>query len=790
MLEPGMKKLLFFIILISDYTYGQVIVNGVRDTINPIINRPQHDPPLVINSYSEVLSLDVCKNELRVNDPTQFLVGDTVLLIQMKGAVIDTSNTAAFGTIIDYKNAGNYEMNYVSAKLGNVITLKNTITRQYDVPDGVVQLIRVPYIKLTNHNGEYTCLAWDGTKGGVLVLNAQTINLLDDIEVSGTGFRPGELMSSTGSICFQNNYNYPGTSMAAAQKGESIAVISQNISKGKGSPASGGGGGLGINSGGGGGGNAGSGGYGGYQSDSCGNAPFDNRGIGGKSFAYNTFSNKIFMGGGGGAGHTERVSTGSFLDGAGGGIAIIIADVYTSNSLKILASGYEARVCNVSGCNIGMGGGGGGGTVLLYVNQITDSVFVETKGGNGADMSGAIIPGGRVGTGGGGGGGVFFLNRSALAGNVSAVSTGGLNGVILADANNPWGATQGTGGITILDLPNPFDTILFKPNIDSVNIIDSLITCNSFSFKGEGFTNTNPINSWYWDFGDGTTALTQNAFHAYSVQNTYTVKLIVTDINGCKDSITTTVNPKIVTVDAGVNKSFCSNIPVSVILNGAGTGSFAWTPAVYLNDSTLQNPTATIGTTTTFYLTLANTGCTVSDSVKIIVTPVPVVNVSKSNDINCYLPYSRLKASGASAYLWQPSSTLNNSNIDNPIANPSVTTTYFVTGTNDNICYAKDSITVVANFSTGKFVLPNSFTPNRDGLNDCFGIRYYRDVQNLVFIIYNRYGVKIFETNNAAECWNGYYKGQPAEPGNYVYYLSAKTLCGDVVKKGNVLLIR
>ena len=72
-------------------------------------------------------------------------MGDTVLLIQMKGAVIDTTNTPAFGTVIDYKNAGNYEYNYVKSKSGNIIELKNKLTRQYNIPLGKVQLIRVPY---------------------------------------------------------------------------------------------------------------------------------------------------------------------------------------------------------------------------------------------------------------------------------------------------------------------------------------------------------------------------------------------------------------------------------------------------------------------------------------------------------------------------------------------------------------------------------------------------------------------------------------------------------------------
>src|SRR5204863_6996859 len=59
--------------------------------------------------------------------------------------------------------------------------------------------------------------------------------------------------------------------------------------------------------------------------------------------------------------------------------------------------------------------------------------------------------------------------------------------------------------------------------------------------KGLGYTNTNPISTWQWYFGDGATANTQNTTHAYSSNATYQVKLVITDINGCKDSITKSV---------------------------------------------------------------------------------------------------------------------------------------------------------------------------------------------------------------------------------------------------------
>ena len=933
-----MKVLLYFIILIPTLADSQVI------------NKPQHDPPETINKYAAALGFNICTNSITVADAAGFNTGDTILIIQMKGALIDTSNTAAFGTILDYKNAGNYEFNFISQRSGNVLTLQNKLSRGYDIPQGVVQLVRVPKYKSGYFSGGLTCDAWDGAKGGIVaVYSSISLTSVEDIYVTGRGFRgaAGVNAAYSAGTCAQNNYYYPASSQYAALRGESIGIVSQNLIKGKGNIGGGGGGGNSHNSGGGGGGNGGVGGHGGYQSDSCNAAPLNNGGVGGAGLVYNNVANKIFMGSGGGAGHIDNAGVTVPGGGNGGGIIIIITEALEMFEELIHANGEDAGICGAPNCNDGNSGGGAGGTILLSYTSIVGNLILETKGGKGADTYGPVMPGGRAGPGGGGGGGVTFITPSSFPVNITPVATGGLNGVIQQDANNAWGATAGSDGIALFDLVLPYDTVLFTPNIDSVSIQDSVNFCNNIEFKGFGFTNTYPVTSWEWYFGDGGTANTQNPIHNYNAVGTYNVKLIVTDINGCKDSTIATINtagPML--ADAGSDTAVCASGPTSIVLHGNGTGNYAWTPAAVLNDNTLQNPTATISATTKFYLTISNgTGCSAVDSVMITVNknpvvktlkdtsickngtliltttgaysytwspgiyvtdstiaspqyvdtgsrsllvtgtdlkgcmgkdtiyvnvktpvtfiapqsktickggsvqlngnngntfkylwspgfylsdpnvrnpvanppvttaytliitdntcnydssfvvdvtvlPLPFINATKSNDLNCNKPFTQLKVSGAAIYTWTPAYSLSNNSIANPIANPAVTTTYFVTGTDNNGCNNTDSVTLIVNFGNNGILIPNSFTPNGDGINDDFGIRYYRDVQDLQFIIYNRYGIIVFETHNAAECWNGRYKGQPADPGSYVYFLKAKTLCGAVVKKGTVLLIR
>jgi gliding motility-associated-like protein len=146
----------------------------------------------------------------------------------------------------------------------------------------------------------------------------------------------------------------------------------------------------------------------------------------------------------------------------------------------------------------------------------------------------------------------------------------------------------------------------------------------------------------------------------------------------------------------------------------------------------------------------------------------------------------------ADQYLWSPASTLNNSSVADPVAMPQTTTDYIVEGIDVSGCKGYDTITVkVDNVNKGGYLMPNAFTPNSDGLNDCYGIRYWGVIQDLEFSIYNRWGERIFFTQTPGQCWNGTYKGIKQDSGVYVYMIKAKTNCeSEVFRKGTFVLVR
>jgi len=86
--------------------------------------------------------------------------------------------------------------------------------------------------------------------------------------------------------------------------------------------------------------------------------------------------------------------------------------------------------------------------------------------------------------------------------------------------------------------------------------------------------------------------------------------------------------------------------------------------------------------------------------------------------------------------------------------------------------------------------IPNIFSPNNDGYNDVLYVRG-PGIKNLIFVVYNRWGEKIFESNNVNYGWDGTYKGQALTTGVFTYYVKATGYGGNSIeKKGNVTLVK
>ncbi|HFA48591.1 MAG TPA: gliding motility-associated C-terminal domain-containing protein [Bacteroidetes bacterium] len=127
---------------------------------------------------------------------------------------------------------------------------------------------------------------------------------------------------------------------------------------------------------------------------------------------------------------------------------------------------------------------------------------------------------------------------------------------------------------------------------------------------------------------------------------------------------------------------------------------------------------------------------------------------------------------------------------------PPVTTAYFVDITALNGCSAEDEVTVFVEAVGGQVYVPNSFSPNGDGINDFFTIYGKGDAQVHWLRIFSRWGEKVYEGGNFAangrgQGWDGRHRGQLMEPGVFVWLAEIVLADGDRrVLEGEVVLLR
>ena len=371
----------------------------------------------IVNSYYRVTAVVPPKACVRVSNAAGLANNDKVMIVQMKGASINTSNTVSFGDTTSLNEAGNYEIATVCNVIDDSVFFVYMLLNQYDVA-GKVQLVKIPQYVSANITDTLKPAPWNnttGTGGVVAIIAEDDIILNAPIYADSSGFRGGAYRLSNGTCSNffpSTGYIYDAnvlTPQDGSFKGEGVADVTAAESGGRGAPANGGGGGNNHNNGGGGGANLAVGGIGGGNSSSVG-CRTTIQGLGGKRLS-NHGGTKIFFGGGGGAGHSNFNFPNPTGGGNGGGIVFLQADNLVGNSRKIAANG------KVGGPSLGDGasGGGAGGTIIMDINNYVGTVTIEANGGQGGTANDGGNVGRCYGAGGGGGGGAIYFTGATPA---------------------------------------------------------------------------------------------------------------------------------------------------------------------------------------------------------------------------------------------------------------------------------------------------------------------------------------------------------------------------------------
>ena len=153
-------------------------------------------------------------------------------------------------------------------------------------------------------------------------------------------------------------------------------------------------------------------------------------------------------------------------------------------------------------------------------------------------------------------------------------------------------------------------------------------------------------------------------------------------------------------------------------------------------------------------------GCSSINNDTVVITVTPPVQVFAGRDTSIVINQPlQLNAGNLNNnillnYSWSPSTGLNNTHIKNPVAILDRSITYTLTANTAEGCSGSDEINIKV-FQKSDLYVPNAFTPNNNGLNDFAKVFPVGIKQLKYFSIYNRWGQKVFSTDDSNKGWDG-----------------------------------
>jgi gliding motility-associated-like protein len=252
---------------------------------------------------------------------------------------------------------------------------------------------------------------------------------------------------------------------------------------------------------------------------------------------------------------------------------------------------------------------------------------------------------------------------------------------------------------------------------------------------------------------------------------------------------------------AGPDTAICIGESVNLWAHGEpsslSTPTYLWTPASSLNSDTLAHVVATPQQTTTYTVTISNETCKpATREVIVVVYPLPGADAGEDKVTFAGMPVQldgTATGNGPFAYAWSPPLGLDCTGCEDPTAQLVSDATYELLITDVNGCQKTDSVHIrVLDRCDGALVyVPNTFTPNDDGINDMLLVRAYGVKEISVFRVFDRWGTLLFESTDPAFGWNGTFKGAHLDPAVFVWTVEGICLNDEnFTSSGNVAIVK
>jgi len=277
------------------------------------------------------------------------------------------------------------------------------------------------------------------------------------------------------------------------------------------------------------------------------------------------------------------------------------------------------------------------------------------------------------------------------------------------------------------------------------------------------FTNNSQnAGAYFWDFGDGNSSYAENPTHVFDNPGDYLITFIATDtLCNQKDTMqmTITVDGGIA-IDLGPDGEICPDQAVNFDA-GSGAESYLWSTG----DTTQA---ITVTASGTYIVEAVKGNCVSRDTITLY-----ALTFDPAPDTNLVCPGAlTLHAGNGNSFLWSTGATTES------ITVLEETTVWYEKWV--GYCLVKDTIVVQHRYRSPDVYIPNTFTPNNDGLNEAFHI-VGADKEDYELMIFNRWGEMLFYSNSPSEGWNGRYMDsqQIVPQGTYVWKVHYVNYCQD-----------
>ncbi|MEP6467523.1 MAG: PKD domain-containing protein [Parafilimonas sp.] len=353
--------------------------------------------------------------------------------------------------------------------------------------------------------------------------------------------------------------------------------------------------------------------------------------------------------------------------------------------------------------------------------------------------------------------------------------------------------------LTVTDINGCADTIIHTVSIADTPVVDA--GKDTFACAENQFTlNPSGAARYIWAFNPDLSC-TSCTNPIATPSNSVTYYVTGTNDKGCSSSDSVNVKVQTKELIAAQPDAYTVCNGGSVMFNISGADIYSWLPANTLNNATIQNPVAFPSTNTIYTVTGKDSNNCFSDvaMVSVTVNAKPTVDIVDSSvQILTGSTFNIIASASndAQSFAWLPATGLSCYNCLQPVATVTKNTFYTLKATNQFGCIDSDHIRINAICTGESIFLPNTFSPNNDGMNDYFYPRSTSDINIQSLIIFNRWGLIVFQkrnfsSNNASVGWNGKYKNVLQNADVYIYLMELQ--CGNnnvFVKKGNISLIR